>query len=102
MSNKLIQFVNTGSTTLSVNMPEIQLSEVCGVHRLIHMHRNVPGVLATINNILAEHNINIEGQYLKTNDTIGYVITDVNKKYSEGVVTKLKEMEETIKLRILY
>ena|SRR3989344_1574995 len=102
MSNKLIQFVNTGSTTLSVNMPEIQLSEVCGVHRLIHMHRNVPGVLATINNILAEHNINIEGQYLKTNDTIGYVITDVNKKYSKGVVTKLKEMEETIKLRILY
>lgn len=102
MTNKLIQFVNTGSTTLSVNMPEIQLSEARGVHRLIHMHQNVPGVLATINNIFAEHHINIEGQYLKTNDYIGYVITDVNKKYSESVIARLKEMEETIKLRILY
>jgi len=102
VSAKLIKFVNTGSTTLSVNFPEIQLSEVHNVHRLIHIHKNIPGVLAKINNILAKNHINIESQYLKTNDYVGYVITDVNKKYSKNVINQLKEMEDTIRLRVLY
>jgi len=102
VSSKLIQFINTGSTTLSVNFPEIQLSEVRKVHRLIHMHRNVPGVLAKINNLLAQNKINIEGQYLKTNDEVGYVITDVNRIYAKEVVRQLREMKETIRVRVLY
>ena len=102
LSNKLIQFVNTGTTTLSVNMPEIQLSEVKKVHRLVHMHHNVPGVLAKINLLLAKHKINIEAQYLKTNEYLGYVITDVDKIYSKEIVAELKGLEETIRVRTLY
>ncbi len=102
VSSKLIQFVNTGSTTLSVNFPEIQMSEMRNVHRLIHIHQNVPGVLAKINNLLAQNKINIEGQYLKTNDEVGYVITDVNRIYAKEVVQQLREMKETIRVRVLY
>ena len=102
VSEKLIQFVNTGTTTLSVNFPEIQLSEVKDAHRLIHIHHDIPGVLAQVNNIFAESKINILGQYLKTNEYIGYVITDVNKVYSKDVITKLKKMKETIRVRVLY
>ncbi len=102
VSGKLIQFVNTGTTTLSVNFPEIQLSEVRDAHRLIHIHNNIPGVLAQINNIFAENKINILGQYLKTNEYVGYVITDVNKEYSENTISHLKAMKETIKVRVLY
>ena len=71
-------------------------------HRLIHIHNNVPGILAKINQILAENGINIVGQYLKTNDTIGYVITDINKEYDKDVIAKLKAIEHTIKFRVLY
>lgn len=102
VSGKLIQFVNTGTTTLSVNFPEIQLSEVKDAHRLIHIHHDVPGVLAQINNIFAENKINILGQYLKTNEHVGYVITDVNKVYGKEIITKLRKMKETIKVRVLY
>lgn len=102
VSAKLIKFVNIGSTTLSVNFPEIQLSEVHNVHRLIHIHKNVPGVLAKINNTLGRNKINIEGQFLKTNEQVGYVITDVNKIYGKDVIKQLKEMEETIRVRVLY
>ncbi len=102
VSDKLIHYINTGNTLLSVNMPSIQLPELRDGHRFIHMHRNMPGILAQINNTLAEENMNIEGQYLKTNDRIGYVITDVNKTYSESVLSKMKNIEGTIKFRVLY
>lgn len=102
VSDKLIHYINTGNTLLSVNMPSIQLPELGNCHRFIHMHRNIPGILAQINNILASENINIEGQYLKTNDRVGYVITDVNKSYSESVLAKMKNFEGTIKFRVLY
>ena len=102
VSEKLIQFVNTGTTTLSVNFPEIQLLEVKDAHRLIHIHHDIPGVLAQVNNIFAESKINILGQYLKTNEHVGYVITDVNKVYSKDVITKLRKMKETIRVRVLY
>jgi D-3-phosphoglycerate dehydrogenase len=82
-------------------MPSIQLPELRDGHRFIHMHRNMPGILAQINNTWSE-NMNIEGQYLKTNDRIGYVITDVNKSYSQSVLSKMKNIEGTIKFRVLY
>src|SRR3989344_131529 len=102
VSGKLIRFVNTGTTTLTVNYPHIQLSEVKDAHRLIHIHHDIPGVLAQINKILAESKANILGQYLKTNEYVGYVITDINKIYSKDVIIKLRKMKETIKVRGLY
>ena len=71
-------------------------------HRLLRIHRNVPGILAQINSILAEAKCNILGQYLKTNEQIGYVITDVNKKYEEKIINQMKSIPDTIKFRILY
>ncbi len=102
VSGKIIDFINTGNTYLSVNLPNIQLPKQKNSHRLLHLHKNVPGVLAQINKILADHNININGQYLKTQEDIGYVITDVNKKYDAGVLQKLKKIPQTIRFRVLY
>ena len=102
VSHKIIDYINTGNTTLSVNFPNVQLPILYNSHRLLHIHKNVPGILAQINNILAKNNINIEGQYLKTNEEIGYVITDINKKYNHAVLEELKRIKNTIRFRILY
>ena len=100
--NKLIEYVNTGSTTNSVNFPNVQLPLLKNAHRLMHIHHNVPGVLAKISNVLAQHNINVVGQYLKTTETIGYVIIDINKAYEETVIKDLKSIDNTIRFRVLY
>lgn len=100
--NKLMEYINTGSTTNSVNFPNLQLPSWKNAHRLIHIHHNMPGILAKINNIFAEYDINIAGQYLKTNESIGYVITDIDKAYDEHVIQKLKSIENTIRFRVLY
>lgn len=99
---KIMEYINTGSTSNSVNFPNLTLPILENAHRLIHIHNNVPGILAKINQILATHGINIVGQYLKTNESIGYVITDINKEYDKEVVKALREIEHTIKFRILY
>ena len=98
---RLLQYVNTGNTQQSVNFPNIQLP-IQQAHRLIHIHANVPGVLARINNVLAEHHVNILGQYLKTNEHIGYVITDIDKEYDQDVIQALRDVAHTIKFRVLY
>jgi D-3-phosphoglycerate dehydrogenase len=102
VANQLTQFVDTGDTTLSVNFPEIALSSFTKSHRLLHIHENVPGVLAAINTIFSANKINIVGQYLKTNDSIGYVVTDVNRTYNQNLIEKLKAVKGTIRLRVLY
>jgi len=99
---KIINYINTGGTTNSVNFPNLQLPILENAHRLIHIHHNKPGIIAHINRILAEHDINIVGQYLKTNETIGYVITDIDKEYNADVIKDLKEIQGTIKFRVLY
>ncbi|WP_037315109.1 phosphoglycerate dehydrogenase [Salegentibacter sp. Hel_I_6] len=99
---KIIEYINTGSTTNSVNFPNLQLPVLHNAHRLIHIHENRPGILAEINRILAGHDINIEGQYLKTNETIGYVITDIDKQYDKKVIKDLKGLKGTIRFRVLY
>lgn len=99
---KIIDYINTGSTSNSVSFPNITLPILENAHRLIHIHNNVPGILAKINQVLAENDINIVGQYLKTNELIGYVITDIDKKYDKEVIAKLKAIEHTIKFRMLY
>jgi D-3-phosphoglycerate dehydrogenase len=98
---RIMAYVNTGNTQQSVNFPNIQLP-MQQAHRLIHIHANVPGVLAKINNVLAAHHVNILGQYLKTNELIGYVITDIDKEYDQDVIKALREVEHTIKFRVLY
>ena len=100
--NKLLQFMNNGSTYGSVNFPELQLPPLENAHRLLHIHQNVPGILAKINNIFAKYNVNIKGQYLKTTNEIGYVITDIAKLYADEIVAELKEIDNTIKFRMLY
>jgi D-3-phosphoglycerate dehydrogenase len=102
VAQRLMEYVNTGSSFGSVNFPNIQLPSFQKAHRLLHIHRNVPGILAQINGILADGKINILGQYLKTNEHIGYVITDVNKQYSEDIVGSLRKVPDTIKFRVLY
>lgn len=100
--SKIMDYINTGSTSNSVNFPNLTLPTLENAHRLIHIHNNVPGILAQINHILAKHGINIAGQYLKTNENIGYVITDINKGYNKELITELRSIEHTIKFRILY
>ena len=102
VANKLITYTNTGSTALSVNFPNLSLPDQANTHRLLHIHKNVPGVLATINNILSEHQINVAGQYLKTTEEIGYVITDVDVNYEKHVLDKLRDIPGTIRVRVLY
>ncbi|GIV35963.1 MAG: hypothetical protein KatS3mg032_0342 [Cyclobacteriaceae bacterium] len=100
--SRIQDYINTGSTSGSVNLPNLALPALENAHRLIHIHENVPGILAQINRILANHNINVVGQYLKTNELIGYVITDIDKEYNKEVIRELRKIEHTIKFRILY
>ena len=100
--DKIIDFINTGNTSNSVNFPELSLPEQRDSHRLIHVHYNEPGVLLNINKIISDYGINIKGQYLKTLNNIGYVITDIDREYDRRVVKELKKIENTIKLRVLY
>jgi D-3-phosphoglycerate dehydrogenase len=101
VANKLIEYVRSGSTALSVNLPNLELPVRAGAHGLVHIHRNTPGVLAAINSIFAEHRINIEGQALGTRGDIGYVITDIASDYTNDMLARLAHMEDTIRLRVL-
>ena len=83
-------------------MPNISLPPIDNVHRILHIHRNVRGIMQEINTILGNNHINILGQYLKTNDEIGYAVLDVEKKLSRQTVQLLKSIKETIKVRVLY
>lgn len=100
--SRIMDYINTGNSFASVNFPNIQLPTFPHSHRFLHIHENVPGMLAQINSVLAKYNVNIEGQYLKTNDQIGYLITDINKKYNQDVIRDLKQIKNTIRFRVLY
>ncbi len=102
VSVKLFQYLERGITNGSHTVPAIGLPPVENAHRILHIHHNVPGVLSAINTALSKNNINIVGQYLKTNDAIGYVVLDVDKKLSKQAVELLKEVKATIKVRMLY
>jgi D-3-phosphoglycerate dehydrogenase len=99
---RMIDFMNTGATYLSVNFPNLQLPRMEKSHRLIHIHQNIPGIMAQINTIFAAHDINIVGQFLMTNAKIGYAITDINAEYDKELFKSLKQIEHTIKFRVLY
>jgi D-3-phosphoglycerate dehydrogenase len=101
VATKLHQYHAEGVTTLSVNLPPVALPQQAGTHRLVHIHRNTPGVLAAVNSILAEHDVNIEGQVLGTRGEVGFLLTDIGIRYSEDVLDRLRAMEQTIRLRVL-
>ncbi|WP_404419684.1 phosphoglycerate dehydrogenase [Brevundimonas vesicularis] len=100
-AERLLGYLNRGDTTFSVNLPNVQLSEVSGAHRILHIHRNQPGVLAELNRALASAGLNILGQHLKTNERTGYVITDVDRDYDPEALRELKTVPGTLKFRTL-
>jgi D-3-phosphoglycerate dehydrogenase / 2-oxoglutarate reductase len=101
VAGKLADYMSSGVTSLSVNLPGVTLPALSGTHRLVHLHQNVPGVLAAINRVLAEHGVNVEGQLLRTKDEFGYVLTDISSEYSDSVLAELRAMPVTISLRTL-
>ena len=102
VSEKLISFTNTGNSSGSLTVPDMSLPILHNAHRILHVHHNVPGVLSQINNIMSKMKVNILGQFLKTNDTIGYVVLDIDKKSSPAVMEELKKVKATIRTRSLY
>jgi len=102
VSSKLFNYLEKGITTGSHTVPPLSLSPQEGTHRILHIHKNVPGVLSEINTTLSKNNINILGQSLKTNDDIGYVVLDIDKNLSKNALSLLKGVKETIKVRMLY
>jgi D-3-phosphoglycerate dehydrogenase len=101
VAGKFRDFMVDGSTAMSVNLPGITLPQPPGTHRLILIHRNVPGVMATVNGILAEHKVNVEAQLLGTRGEVGYVVTDVSATYTDEMLEQLRSLPETIRLRVL-
>ena len=102
VSNKLRDYLTTGTTTLSVNVPNLALEQTSGSHRLAHLHRNTPGVLAAVNATLADHGVNIEGQLLATHGELGYVVTDIGSDIDPTTVHALQQMPQTVRLRQLF
>jgi D-3-phosphoglycerate dehydrogenase len=102
VAQRIINYINLGDTMQSVNLPNIQLPGLHNAHRLIHLHSNVPGVLAALNQIFARHSINILWQSLRTNENIGYMIIDIDKTFDNELTAELREVAHTIKFRVLY
>lgn len=102
VSSKMLNYLEKGASFGSHTVPSISVPPIENTHRILHIHQNVPGVLSAINTALSANKINILGQYLKTNDQIGYVVLDVDTKLSQEALALLKEVAHTIKTRLLY
>ncbi|NML39118.1 phosphoglycerate dehydrogenase [Chitinophaga sp. G-6-1-13] len=102
VSAKLLNYLEKGASFGSHTVPAISVPPIENTHRILHVHQNVPGVLSAINTALSENKINILGQYLKTNDQIGYVVLDVDRQLSQEALALLKDVKHTIKARLLY
>ncbi len=100
--NKIMDYINSGNTVDAVNFPNIRLPKQVNAHRFLHIHKNVPGIMAKINEVLAKYEMNIIGQYLSTDMDLGYVISDLDKEYNQDVIKELRRIENTIKFRVLY
>ena len=102
VAEKFVMYSDVGTTLSSVNFPQVALPAQSGKHRLLHIHQNIPGILGQINQILSDSQINISGQYLQTNDAVGYVVIDVDAEHSEKAMLKMQEIKGTIRCRVLY
>ncbi|MGI9282776.1 MAG: phosphoglycerate dehydrogenase [Endozoicomonas sp.] len=102
VAEKFTMYSDNGTTLSSVNFPEVSLPGHPDKHRILHIHQNIPGVLGAVNRVFSENDINISGQFLQTNESVGYVVIDVDADHSEIALEKLKEIDGTIRCRILY
>ena len=102
VAEKLVKYSDNGTSTSSVNFPEVALPAHPGKHRLLHIHRNVPGVLSGVNQVFSENHINIAAQYLQTRDTVGYVVIDIDAAHSDVALAKLAEVPGTLRCRVLF
>jgi len=102
VANKLVSFSDRGTTVASVNFPELSLAEHEDAHRVLHIHHNVPGVLRSINDLIADEGINVLGQYLQTRGDVGYVVLDIERETGEKLLPRLRAIDGTIRSRILY
>ena len=102
VAEKFVRYSDTGATLSAVNFPEVAVPLLAGKHRLLHIHKNIPGVLSAINRIFAENGFNISAQSLMTNDAVGYLVMDVDADYSTVVLHELQQVEGTIWARVLY
>ena len=102
VAEKLVRYSDNGTSTSSVNFPEVALPSHPGKHRILHIHRNVPGVLSEINRILADKHINISAQYLQTNESVGYVVIDMDAGSSDWALDALAQVNGTIRIRVLF
>jgi len=102
ISRRMADFINKGDTDQSRNFPNLMLPRVKNAHRLLHIHQNVPGIMAQINNVYAENQINIVSQFLMTKGDLGYAVTDVEASYDKNLIKQLKQIDNTIKFRIIY
>ncbi|HDR1500101.1 TPA: phosphoglycerate dehydrogenase [Pasteurella multocida] len=102
VSGKFVKYSDNGSTLSAVNFPEVSLPEHVGTKRLLHIHHNKQGVLNKINQVFVDANVNIAAQYLQTDPAIGYVVIDVETEDTHSLLTQLKEIEGTIRARVLY
>ncbi|HLH46402.1 MAG TPA: phosphoglycerate dehydrogenase [Acidimicrobiales bacterium] len=101
VARKLVDYAERGATPLSVNLPNLELPARAGAHLVVHIHRNTPGVLAAINAIFADHQVNIEAQVLATRGEIGYVISDISSELTADMLAPLAGMDDTIRIRTL-
>ena len=102
VAEKLARYSDNGTTTSSINLPAVALPEHAGSHRLLHIHHNIPGVMSAINSVFSDNKINVSAQFLQTNDTVGYVVIDIDAEYSELALKKLAAIEGTIRSRVLF
>jgi len=102
VAEKLARYSDNGTTSSSVNMPEVALPEHAGSHRLLHIHRNVPGIMSAINRVFSDNGINVSAQYLQTNASVGYVVIDIDADYSDVALAALSAIEGTIRTRVLF
>jgi D-3-phosphoglycerate dehydrogenase / 2-oxoglutarate reductase len=102
VAEKLAKYSDNGTTTSSVNFPEVALPSHTNAHRLLHVHKNVPGILTSINQVFSDNNINIAAQYLQTNESVGYVVVDIDSEYSDVALKQLREIEGTVRCRVLF
>jgi len=102
VAEKLARYSDNGTSTSSVNFPEVALPEHAGSHRLLHVHHNVPGVMGEINRVFSDNKLNIVAQFLQTNEAIGYVVIDIEAEYSDLALARLSGIEGTIRCRVLF
>ena len=102
VAEKLARYSDNGTTTSSINLPAVALPEHSGSHRLLHIHHNIPGVMSALNSVFSDNKINVSAQFLQTNDTVGYVVIDIDAEHSELALKKLAAIEGTIRSRVLF